>query len=35
MPNPWTETLKQIKENVEKQSGETYNSCLLNLYHSG
>ncbi len=32
---PWTEALKQIKYEVEKQSGETYNSCLLNLYHSG
>ena len=31
----WTESLKQIKEVVEKFSGETYNSCLLNLYHSG
>jgi alkylated DNA repair dioxygenase AlkB len=32
---PWTVALKKIKEEVEKQSGETYNSCLLNLYHSG
>lgn len=32
---PWTEALKQIKQKVESQSGETYNSCLLNLYHSG
>lgn len=32
---PWTDALKQIKYEVEKQSGETYNSCLLNLYHSG
>jgi len=32
---PWTDALKQIKEEVERKSGETYNSCLLNLYHSG
>lgn len=32
---PWTPALKAIKEQVEETSGETYNSCLLNLYHSG
>ena len=32
---PWTEELKQIKNTIEETSGETYNSCLLNLYHSG
>lgn len=32
---PWTEELQSIKELAEKHSGETYNSCLLNLYHSG
>ncbi|SNT27851.1 Alkylated DNA repair dioxygenase AlkB [Ekhidna lutea] len=32
---PWTEELRSIKELAEKHSGETYNSCLLNLYHSG
>ncbi|MBO0322302.1 alpha-ketoglutarate-dependent dioxygenase AlkB [Muricauda sp. CAU 1633] len=32
---PWTEELLELKQLVEKQSGETYNSCLLNLYHSG
>jgi len=31
----WTAALKELKEIVEKESGETYNSCLLNLYHSG
>jgi alkylated DNA repair dioxygenase AlkB len=31
----WTETLSQLKFSVEKASGESYNSCLLNLYHSG
>ena len=32
---PWTEELLELKRLVEKESGETYNSCLLNLYHSG
>ena len=32
---PWTETLKQLKELAEEKTGETYNSCLLNLYHDG
>ncbi|WP_067037390.1 alpha-ketoglutarate-dependent dioxygenase AlkB family protein [Allomuricauda sp. CP2A] len=32
---PWTKDLLELKRLVEKQSGETYNSCLLNLYHSG
>jgi alkylated DNA repair dioxygenase AlkB len=32
---PWTSELKTLKELAEKRSGETYNSCLLNLYHSG
>jgi alkylated DNA repair dioxygenase AlkB len=27
--------LKDLKSLVEKVSGETYNSCLLNLYHVG
>ncbi|WP_299664581.1 alpha-ketoglutarate-dependent dioxygenase AlkB [uncultured Polaribacter sp.] len=31
----FTEELLALKEIVEKESGETYNSCLLNLYHSG
>lgn len=31
----WTEELRSIKELAEKYSGEHYNSCLLNLYHSG
>jgi alkylated DNA repair dioxygenase AlkB len=25
----------ELKSLIEKESGETYNSCLLNLYHSG
>jgi alkylated DNA repair dioxygenase AlkB len=32
---PWTKALKDLKSMVEKVSGETYNSCLLNLYHVG
>lgn len=31
----WNDTLNAIKHRVEKVSGETYNSCLLNLYHNG
>ena len=32
---PWTLELLEIKKLAEQQSGETYNSCLLNLYHTG
>ena len=32
---PWTEALLVLKAMVEKECGETYNSCLLNLYHNG
>ena len=32
---PWTPELVELKAMVEKASGETYNSCLLNLYHDG
>lgn len=32
---PWTETLAEIKTEVEKISGEAFNSCLLNFYHDG
>jgi len=32
---PWTAELLQLKKVIEKKSGETYNSCLLNLYHNG
>lgn len=31
----WTNELLELKELVEKQAKETFNSCLLNLYHSG
>ena len=33
--NLWIKELLELKEIVEKESKETYNSCLLNLYHSG
>lgn len=32
---PWTEELMALKEIAEQVTGETYNSCLLNLYHNG
>ncbi|MGC4234447.1 MAG: alpha-ketoglutarate-dependent dioxygenase AlkB [Niabella sp.] len=31
----WTDALLQLKKVAEQISGETYNSCLLNLYHNG
>lgn len=31
----WTKELVEIKSIVEAKTGETYNSCLLNLYHTG
>jgi len=35
MALPWTQELITLKKLAETQSGETYNSCLLNLYHNG
>lgn len=32
---PWTKELLELKTICEEKSGETYNSCLLNLYHNG
>ncbi|SOD14621.1 alpha-ketoglutarate-dependent dioxygenase AlkB family protein [Pedobacter xixiisoli] len=32
---PWTEELLSLKQKAEELSGETFNSCLLNLYHNG
>lgn len=32
---PWTKELKELKLLVERNTGHTFNSCLLNLYHSG
>lgn len=31
----WTKELLQLKTVAESRTSETYNSCLLNLYHSG
>lgn len=31
----WTPELLKLKQIIEETSGETYNSCLLNLYHDG
>ncbi|XOL42162.1 hypothetical protein KCTC32420_02552 [Aequorivita nionensis] len=31
----WTPELLLLKKLIEKKTGETFNSCLLNLYHSG
>ncbi|WP_335966385.1 alpha-ketoglutarate-dependent dioxygenase AlkB [Galbibacter sp. PAP.153] len=32
---PWTQALLDLKGTVEQRTGETFNSCLLNLYHDG
>lgn len=32
---PWTKELAVLKTIIEKACGETFNSCLLNLYHTG
>lgn len=32
---PWAQDLLELKEIAEKRAGETFNSCLLNLYHNG
>ncbi len=32
---PWSNTLIHLKKLVESFTNETYNSCLLNLYHDG
>lgn len=31
----WTPELRALKHLVERQCGDTFNSCLLNLYHNG
>lgn len=31
----WIPILRELKVIAEDESGETYNSCLLNLYHNG
>lgn len=32
---PWTAELLELKRICEAETGEIFNSCLLNLYHSG
>lgn len=32
---PWNDELLELKTLTEKSTGETFNSCLLNLYHNG
>ena len=32
---PWTNELIELKNRIEKITGAIYNSCLLNLYHTG
>lgn len=32
---PWLPILDELKALVEHECGETFNSCLLNLYHDG
>lgn len=32
---PWTQEILDLKTLVEKETGDTFNSCLLNLYHNG
>lgn len=32
---PWSKELLELKALTEKETGESFNSCLLNLYHSG
>lgn len=32
---PWTADLLELKAIAEAKTGETFNSCLLNLYHNG
>ncbi len=32
---PWITDLLALKTTIEQETGETFNSCLLNLYHDG
>jgi len=32
---PWTNDLLELKSLVEQKTGDSFNSCLLNLYHDG
>ncbi len=31
----WTDELLELKKKIEERTGESFNSCLLNLYHDG
>lgn len=31
----WNKELLELKTKIEQRTGETFNSCLLNLYHNG
>lgn len=33
--SPWNNTLLELKDLTEKITGDTFNSCLINLYHAG
>lgn len=33
--SPWTDELLALKHLIEKKTNESFNSCLLNLYHNG
>ena len=35
MALPWTKELFELKKTTEEHTGETFNSCLANLYHDG
>ena len=32
---PWIDELVELRKIIEQHSNETFNSCLLNLYHNG
>lgn len=32
---PWTDELLALKSKIETETAESFNSCLLNLYHTG
>jgi alkylated DNA repair dioxygenase AlkB len=32
---PWTPDLLELREHLQQFTGQTFNSCLLNLYHTG
>ncbi|GEO20532.1 alpha-ketoglutarate-dependent dioxygenase AlkB family protein [Cyclobacterium qasimii] len=32
---PWTQALLELKHSIENLTEDTFNSCLLNLYHDG